>query len=289
MQKIGLYDVDGTMPNLALMKVAAYHKKRGDPVEWIFPLKTYDKVYASKIFKDSSYEEYPNMIKGGSGFDLTTTLPKEIEKCSPDYSIYPDCDYSIGFTTRGCIRNCSFCIVPEKEGGIKDHMNIKDIWRGEGNIVLFDNNILAMPEKFEEALVFCSEKNIKIDFNQALDCRLVTPAIAALIKKYRKHIKPYVRFAFDDLITSQMVIRCCRLIGFSCFWYVYCDEDFESAMERLLILKRMKQRPYLMRNSRIRGKKFQKFNMLARWANRGGFLRETDFYDYMYFMKKGKL
>ena len=286
---IGLYDIDGKLPNLALMRISAYHKAKGDNVEWMLPIKIYDKVYASKIFTDSKYEEYPNMEIGGSGYEKSKKLPEEIDKCFPDYSLYPDFKDSIGFTTRGCIRKCAFCFVPEMEGGIKDYMNVKDIWRGSGNLILFDNNILAMPSKLEEVFKFCAEKKIKVDFNQGLDCRLVTPELAKLIKENRKYIIPYLRFAFDNLSYKDSVERTCKLLGIKkMFWYVYCDEDYESALERLLVLKRYSQTPYLMRNKSLKGQ--QKFIWLAKWVNSMGAFQKMDIWDIaeLKYIKKEK-
>lgn len=103
MSKIGLIDVDSKIPNLALMKISAYHKAQGDSVELTSPLfvDQFDKIYASKIFKDSHLPMLPaTAIIGGSGFDLSIKLPPEIESQFPDYSLYR-CDYAVGFTLRG--------------------------------------------------------------------------------------------------------------------------------------------------------------------------------------------
>ena len=123
--KIGLIDVDGhNFPNLALMKISAWHKKQGDCVEWCFPMSHYDIVYQSKVF-DNTYSpdidwipQTDKLIKGGTGYGLNNTLPDEIEHIYPDYSIYPELtkDTAFGFLTRGCPRGCKFCIVAEKEG-----------------------------------------------------------------------------------------------------------------------------------------------------------------------------
>lgn len=118
--RIGLHDSDNTgFPNYALMKISAWHKARGDTVEWFMPLMRYDRVYSSKVFTFTQEDPYlpDNTIRGGTGYGLYDKLPDEIDAMYPDYSIYPDCDYAIGFLTRGCIRKCPWCIVPRKEGG----------------------------------------------------------------------------------------------------------------------------------------------------------------------------
>jgi hypothetical protein len=121
---IGLVDIDshGGFPNLALMKIAAFHKAQGDSVEHANPLfGHYDRVYMSKIFTftpDYLYSFDCEVVKGGTGYNMFTSLPDEIETMQPDYTIYPNCDFSIQFFSRGCIRQCPFCIVRKKEGYI---------------------------------------------------------------------------------------------------------------------------------------------------------------------------
>ena len=202
--RIGLIDIDSEIPNFALMKLSAYHKSKGDNVEWwrgISFHSKYDKVYASKIFTftqmayiDGNYVDIDDLPKdveiGGSGYYINKKLPDDVEDFIPDYSIYPNCDYSIGFITRGCIRNCDYCIVPEKEGKIRQNSTVENIWRGKGNLVLLDNNILAKPEAFKEVILFCKKNKIKVDFNQGLDCRLITDGLAKFINQYRSVIKP---------------------------------------------------------------------------------------------------
>ncbi len=149
--RVGLFKADGKWANLALMKVSAWHKKRGDEIDNYIPsLGRYDKIYMSEIF-DFSKRRIPEGAEvGGSGFDLKKTLPDEIENCFPDYSLYPDCDYALGFTTRGCNRKCSFCIVPKKEGKLKVVGRLKDFYAGQKEVRCLDNNITMAPiEHFE--------------------------------------------------------------------------------------------------------------------------------------------
>ena len=136
--KIGLCQVDGKMPNLALMKLSAWHKAEGDEVSWFSPLEAFDRVYAAKVFDFSPDNAYlpPSAIKGGTGYNLTTNLPAEVEAEFPDYGLYPACDYALGFTTRGCIRNCSFCVVPRKEGRLRVVGDLHDFWCGQRKAVL---------------------------------------------------------------------------------------------------------------------------------------------------------
>lgn len=149
--KIGLIAVDSSHPNLALMKISAWHKYNGDTVDWYNPFDQYDIVYMSKIF--SFTPDYGQWItnakhirKGGTGYDLHATLPKEMEFVIPDYSIYPSIDNktAYGFLTRGCTNKCKWCVVPIKEGSIKPYMDVDDVAvNGRTNLILMDNNILA--------------------------------------------------------------------------------------------------------------------------------------------------
>ena len=117
--RIGLHDSDDTgFPNLALMKISAWYKSRGDSVEWWSPLFEYDRVYSSKVFTFTPENPYlpPDTIKGGTGYGIYTELPEEIDAMFPDYTIYPNCHHAIGFLTRGCIRNCPCVLSPKKKG-----------------------------------------------------------------------------------------------------------------------------------------------------------------------------
>ena len=288
--QIGLYNIDSKYPNLALMKISAYHKTKNDQVAWCTSSDEamfFDKIYGSQIFTDSKRWEVPDLELGGSGYSKTIKLPPEIDSLAPDYTIYPEFKDSVGFTTRGCIRNCSFCFVPEMEGGIKDYRKPEEVHRG-GNLILFDNNILALPGRFREVLDFCREKRIKVEFNQGLDVRLMNDENTKLFLDNIKYIiKP--KFAFDDLACRPAVEKFTRKIkhlGRKCLWYVYADENWESAFERCLILKRLNQKPYVMRDKRIA--KDKKYVVLAHWCNNvvGGFFKH-DFWDhYMWYTRR---
>ena len=199
--KISLIDYDKTgMPNLALMKLSAWHKAKGDEVDFYEPLFSKpDLVYGSKVFLFNNFE-LPNtaaeIILGGTGFTfnkcidkmknvdscsfgLRANLADDIEHTCPDYSLYPNMDYSMGFITRGCIRNCDFCIVPRKEGGIRFNAHISEFQKHK-KVVLLDNNILACKEGITE-LEAISKTDTKIDINQGLDSRLIDKKIAKLL------------------------------------------------------------------------------------------------------------
>lgn len=201
---IGLIDMDGhNFPNLAIMKLSAYHKAKGDIVEWYDIFGNYDIVYMSKVFTHTEdYGQVINntrsIIKGGTGYDITSKLPIEVEKVVPDYSIYPFIDKktAYGFLTRGCIRKCPWCIVPKKEGSIRPYQDVEEIAiNGRTHLILMDNNILAAGEYGLEQLRKIAKNGYRIDFNQAMDARLVNDEIAELLAKIKW--LNYIKFGCD--------------------------------------------------------------------------------------------
>lgn len=238
MSKIGLIDVDHhNFPNIALMKISAWHKKMGDNVEWYTPFEHYDIVYLSKVFSFSKDYKFPiyadQIIYGGTGYQiknnngieyfnvydrefkkfLTTKntliahaiyLLDSIEHIYPDYSIYPDIkDTAFGFLTRGCPRGCKFCHVGTKEG--KHSIKVADLsefWKGQKNIVLCDPNILACKD-WEELLQQLIDSKAWVDFNQGLDIRMMTEEKAQMLS----HIKmKEVHFAWDRYQDKELVL-----------------------------------------------------------------------------------
>lgn len=251
---IGLHDADAehlkqkTFPNYALMKISAWYKQQGETVEWWNPLYKYDKVYSSKIFDFTPTNLYlpENTIRGGTGYkDIPKNkeLPKEIDNMFPDYSIYPKCDYAIGFLTRGCTNNCNWCYVPDKEGKIRPYRIWQEVIRTDTNkLVLMDNNILACQHGIDQ-LVELSKSNIAIDLNQGMDIRLVTEDIVKLFKKL-KWIK-YIRFSCDtknQLPYFRKVFAWFEKHGVSrskVFIYILVRKDIEDAEYRVHELHKM--------------------------------------------------
>lgn len=198
--KIGLIDVDGHshFPNLALMKLSAYHKANGDSVEWYDIFGDYDIVYLSKVFTFTpDYLQVignaERVVRGGTGYNITTTLPREAEKIVPDYSIYPYIDKrtAYGFTTRGCIRKCKWCVVPKKEGSIYPYQDVDEIAvNGRDHLILLDNNILAAGEYGIGQLKKIIERGYRVDYNQAMDARLVTPPLRNFWRRFGGLVMP---------------------------------------------------------------------------------------------------
>ena len=182
--KIGLVDVDNhNWPNLALMKISSWHKGAGDTVEWAGSLEHYDIVYMAKVFTFTSDDiqsyQADKIVKGGTGYDLTRRLPKNIECAFPDYDLYGIKDMVYGYLTRGCPRKCPFCIVGQKEG-VQTYKvaDLSQFWRGQKHIKLLDPNLLAAPE-WRDLLGQLADSGAWVDFTQGLDIRLMTDEKAA--------------------------------------------------------------------------------------------------------------
>jgi len=215
--KVLLIQIDGKMPNLALMKISSYHKSKGDKVSWSWT--SPDKVYISCVFsKNLPHAKgvslfYPNAeIKiGGPGLEYPQSLPNEIEHCMPDYSLYPDMDYSLGFTTRGCIRNCPFCMVPKIEGYLREHKHPSEFHNPDFNkIVLFDNNLLAA-RSWLDTCQWIQDQGLKVCFNQGLDARLIDEEKAKVLSEmeaYNLHFNSRTfYFSWDLMVAEQEVLR----------------------------------------------------------------------------------
>lgn len=285
--KIKLIDVDSIIPNLALMKISSYSKKEGHEIG--FNIIDPDVVYVSIVFKKNKWKGkgikkmFPDCdVKiGGSGYSYDI-LPYEVEHCMPDYNLY-NIDYSMGFTTRGCIRKCSFCIVPQKEGDIKINANLNEFWNpNHKHIMLLDNNILAVPYHFKNIANQLFENNLTVDFNQGLDIRLINNENANILSKLR--VKPSLRFAFDDLDYEDQVRNGIKIlkengINHSNFYVlVGYNTTIEEDRKRLDILKELDQRVYVMRYEKCRGKRI--YNDLASWANQPQFFIKYPFEKY---------
>lgn len=200
--KIGLVDVDGhNFPNLCLMKLSAWHKAKGDEVEFAIPLMQYDRIYMARVFDDiythddlTAYQ-CDEIIKGGTGYGLKKTLPNEIEQMFPDYSLYGITDTAYGFLTRGCPRHCPFCIVGDKEGLVSRKVaNLSQFWNGQKNIKLLDPNILASADHMD-LLEQLADSKALVDFTQGLDARMLTDENIDVLKRIR--IKR-IHFAWDN-------------------------------------------------------------------------------------------
>lgn len=249
---IGLHDAERehfkhkTFPNLALMKISAWHKSQGDTVEWWNPLYRYDRVYSSKVFDFTQYNPYlpEDTMRGGTGYrdlPLNLELPPEIDRMFPDYSIYPVCDYAIGYLTRGCIRNCRWCIVPLKEGKIRPYRTWREIVRSDTDkLVLMDNNVLACDYGIGQMENLIGS-GYRIDLNQGMDARLVDDHIAEILS-HLTWIR-YIRFSCDQKSQIDPIRKTIDLLGkhgvrpYRIFIYLLVTKDIQDAADRVEALK----------------------------------------------------
>lgn len=247
---IGLLDVDGhNYPNLSLMKISSYHKSLGHTVGFADMFGKYDIVYKSKVFTFTPDNEYAyntrKYINGGTGYDHNIKLASEIDSMIPDYSLY-NCKHAYGFLTRGCIRKCNHCIVPEKEGYIKPYMDIDDFIGDHKTAVLMDNNILASDHGIQQIKKII-DLGIKVDFNQGLDARLIDYSMAKLLSRV-KWLSP-LRLACDSIQMIDPIRIAVNLLRWhNCTpsrYFVYVlVENIHDALERIKFLKGMYLDPF---------------------------------------------
>lgn len=251
---IGLHDAEKdhfkskVYPNYALMKISAWHKAQGDIVEWWNPLCRYDRVYSSKVFDFTPVDPYlylvENLVRGGTGYTdlpIDNKLPKEVDDMFPDYSIYPECDYAIGYLTRGCPNHCRWCVVPGKEGNIRPYRAWEDIVRKDTNkLILMDNNILACDYGIEQ-LESLIGSGYYIDLNQGMDARLVDDRTAEILSKL-KWIR-FIRFSCDQKAQIESIRNTIDLLGkygvkpYRIFIYLLVTSDIQDAADRVEALK----------------------------------------------------
>lgn len=274
---IGLHDSDSTgFPNYALMKISAWHKAQGDTVEWWNPLLQYDRIYSSKVFTFTPEDPYlpPDAIKGGTGYGIYDSLPDEIDDMFPDYSIYPKVNYAIGYLTRGCIRNCPWCVVPKKEGKIRAYRTWREIKRHDSrDIVFMDNNVLACEHGIEQMKDMIGEP-VRVDFNQGLDARMITYEIAEILGGL-KWIE-YVRMSCDTDAMLDIVLEKSRLLEqvggvkpWRIFVYVLV-QDIPSAEKRCIALRDAGLEPFAQpyRDFTTNAEPERDLKRFARWVNR---------------------
>lgn len=284
--KILLADVDSKIPNLALMKISAWHKSQGDEVG--FCIENPDKVYISSIFTKNAGQArgisklYPGaeIDIGGSGVNLTKSLPDEIEKIKPDYDLYPS-EYSQGYTTRGCNRRCPFCIVFQKEGHLSVRQHPREFHDdGFKTCMIMDNNLLQAPRYWvSEVLTWFHDGGIKM-LDHGFDARLLTEEYAGMLKDV-KHPNG-IRFAWDNRKDEPTVIHAIKLLKDAGFKQTR-DISFYVLAGFAMVNGRPTQIPFseddLYRCNRLKEmgvnafvmpyhKKDKKINALANWANR---------------------
>lgn len=282
---VGIHDADGgKYPNLALMKLSAYHKSLGREVITLGQHPHVDVIYSSKVFSFTDQPDLPTdipILSGGTGYGNENELPDHIEHIMPDYSIY-NTGYSMGFLTRGCSRSCDFCIVPIKEGAIRENADI-DEFLDHDTVVLMDNNILAHDHGIYQ-LEKIADMGVAIDINQGVDARLITPEIARLFKRLTWKVP--LRLACDNkgqIPALRKAIETLRWYNvtpsrYSCYLLV---RDIEDAKIRVRFLKGMGvdpfAQPYIPPDGSQPGVEQKRF---ARWVNHKAIFKKIPWEDY---------
>lgn len=297
--RIGLIDVDGhNYPNLPLMKLSAWHKAKGDTVEWYDSwsglFNPYDKVYLSKVFSFTKDYDLPiyakEIIRGGTGYCIevingkeifhkehNNNLPEEIEHSYPDYSLYPEQtkDTAYGFLTRGCPRGCAFCIVKDKEGLCSQKVaDLKEFWNGQKNIELLDPNLLACKD-YEDLLQQLIDSKAKVNFSQGLDIRLMNDKKAEMLSQIPIYA---IHFAWDRYEDKELIQpkfetfrKASKIRNKDLQVYVLCGDReqkvLDEDLERIYWLRDNGFAPYVMLYNKDSLPKGHELIKLQRWVN----------------------
>lgn len=290
--RIGLIDVDShNFPNIALMKLSAYHKAKGDSVEWYDAFDGwYDRVYVGKVFSFTPDYDYhinaDEVIRRGTGYciDLVNgkevfhperdiPLPDEAEHIYPDYSLYPKLtkDTAYGFLTRGCPRGCDFCIVGKKEGRCSRKVaDLSEFWNGQKNIVLCDPNILACKD-WKELLQQLIDCKARVDICQGLDIRLMTEEKAEMLSKIKMN---KIHFAWDRYEDKEKILPKFKMFSKYCkisehnrmvYTIVNFDTTIEQDLERIYTLRELGYWPFVMVYDKAHSAPI--YNKMQRWVN----------------------
>ena len=294
--KIRLLAPDSKYPNLAIMKISSYYKSKGDDVKWYDHNNDFldtDILYISKIFNFTDEPaELPinncKIYRGGTGYDIKGKLPDEIENITQlDWSLYPDCDYSIIFTTRGCIRKCKFCIVNEKEGLIHN-IPLTSLNPNGKHIKILDNNFFANPS-WRENLKMLKQFNQPLEFNAGIDLRILTKEQCEELAKCK--IKS-IHCAWDNYKDKEYIlpklkmlteyvkpykILCYVLVGFE------NKEIVETDIERVETIWSLGVYPFVMGYINYNDRKWKRSRSVknfARWCNNRFIFKKVKWEEY---------
>lgn len=317
--RIGLIDFDGKQVNLALMKFSAWHKAQGNTVilNPASPAQV-DRVYCSVLFtwnRASALrlaDVFPNIQFGGTGYDLTTTLPPEVEAMRPDYDLYSVeviearikgimtkqkrrqkaetiVNAGIGFTSRGCVRACPFCAVPAKEGRLHSVGSLGELVNPRSKVVtLLDNNLTADPDCLEK-LYEARDRVLVLDITQGVDVRLMTPDIAKALAEV-KHLRS-LHYSWDMIHSEASVTSGISLLSrfvsasrHLCYMLVGYNTSFEEDQYRFRKLLEMGVDPYIMvyrgQGGVVDPYEVLRLNHFKRWINGRIYTACPDFEDY---------
>ncbi len=326
--KIAIIDADligrnkHRFPNLVCMKLSGYYKELGDEVELKMDyenLEEYDKVFISKVFTDTPVEEnilkLPNVEYGGTGFyyDKAPKLPNEIEHHMPDYHLYDEwvneqlesggkrvdfkyyLDYSIGFITRGCFRQCAFC-VNKNYKKVEEHSPLSEfVDESRKKICLLDDNFLGCPN-WKNLLEQLQATGKQFQFKQGLDERILTDEKCEMLFK-SKYDGDYI-FAFDNVADAELIERKLQLMRKYTDkipkFYVFCGfdrddkwddkfwtQDIFDMFKRIKILMKYKCLPYIMRFNRYEESPYRGLYIsVARWCNQPSFFKKKSLREF---------
>lgn len=308
--RIGLIDVDShNYPNLALMKLSAWHKQLGHTVSWHEVGKRYDRVYMSKVFSfTNDYAGEINadeVVRGGSGYAIKNDngkewydktvdvdLPHGIEHILPDYLLYGQDDTAYGFLTRGCPRGCGFCHVANKEGRCcRKVADLREFWTYQKNIVLMDPNILACADRIE-LLRQLAESGSKVDINQGLDARLLTEDIVDAMRDIKLS---NIHFAYDRMADGETIEKNLRwfksVTGFdkdkgkvTVYILVNYDTSIEEDIRRIMFCRELRFSPYPMIYDKQNAPKV--YRQMQRWCSNYVFWKVPTFDEYQRGIRK---
>lgn len=287
--KIRLLARDSKMPNIAIMKISTYHKRQGHDVGWYNPI--LDRadtglLYESQLFNfTEKYGYYPEceVKQGGTGISISKRLPKEIDKITElDYSLYPNCDYSMQFYSRGCIRQCSFCVVHDKEGGIKAVKPMELNPKGK-HIEILDNNFFANPN-WRRAIKDIKATGQKVNFH-GVDARIMAEEQAEALNglKHKGAIHIAWDFPQDDLLPKlKEITKWIKPYKLMCYVLIGYNSTEEEDLYRVRSLEDMGIDPFAIpyRNTAQNVEPTNRQKDFARWVNMKAVFKSTKWEDY---------
>lgn len=327
--RIGIIDADiiarknHRFPNLASMKLSAWHKQRKDNVTLLTcynNIDDYDLCYISKVFTDTEVPDgilnKANVTYGGTGFfyDKAAPLPYIVEHIMPDYHLYDDwcqsmllkgasakslqfyTDYSIGFLTRGCFRQCEFCVNRNYKSCLP-HSPVQEFYDpSRKKICLLDDNFLACKD-WKSLIQDVKAINKPFVFKQGLDERLLTRSTIEEMLSWR-YIDRFI-FAFDNIADYDLVESKLKLIksatNKTAKFYVLCGYDYENKYDlafwqqdiinlfkRIELLGAYGHYPYIMRHANYEKSPYRgTYINVAQWCNMMSYFHNISYTEYV--------
>ena len=283
---VSLHAVDSLIPNVALMKLSSFHKNKGDNVKLWEPLfDNPDILYLSKIFDftpDVDWLPECEVVKGGTGYDIHAKLTDEQDHSFPDYDLF-GCDYALGRITRGCKRNCPWCLVSKMDGTeVYKAYDLEEWYSGQPHIRFLDDNILFLPDVFCETAEKIAE-GVTVEYD-ALDIRLVNDDVAKVLKKQKRKKHKRLHFAWDYHGEDAYIDKGLRILArngvkaYNCVFYVLIgfDSTPEYDLYRVETLRELGAESFVMPYDK--SDPYQK--AFARWCNHKAIFKTVKWEDY---------